>query len=60
MGAPLPDHDRGQLELIQARVRTTVDEATWTAAWTEGEDMTLEQVVAYAMKLENPLEPRSH
>jgi DNA-binding NarL/FixJ family response regulator len=48
----LPDRalHRGQV----AAARSQLDEATWTAAWTEGRMMSLEQAVEYALEREPP------
>ena len=40
-----------------AAARSQLDEAAWTAAWTEGRMMTLEQAVEYALKQEAAPEP---
>jgi DNA-binding CsgD family transcriptional regulator len=40
-----------------AAARSQLDEAAWTAAWTEGRAMSLEQAVEYALELEQAPEP---
>ena len=52
IGAPLAGSVRDEVEQTQAHARGRVDEATWTTAWAEGEALTLEQAIAYAMELE--------
>ncbi len=37
-------------EHIIALIHSQLDEATWVTAWAEGQAMTLEQVVAYALE----------
>jgi predicted ATPase/DNA-binding CsgD family transcriptional regulator len=46
-----------------AAARSQLDEAAWTAAWTEGRVMSLEQAVEYALKQEptpDPAAPEPH
>jgi hypothetical protein len=45
----VPAAKRALIEPIVAHARASVDEAVWAAAWAEGQAMTLEQVVAYAL-----------
>jgi hypothetical protein len=45
---------RVEVERNQAHARTLVDDTTWDAAWTEGQGMTLEQAIAYALEATGP------
>jgi tetratricopeptide (TPR) repeat protein len=46
---PIPPSARPGYEQHLAGLRAQLDEATWTAAWSEGQAMTLEQAAAYAL-----------
>jgi hypothetical protein len=48
ISAPPPPADRSYYERMVADVRRHINETTFTAAWTEGRTMPLEQVIAYA------------
>ena len=55
--------DRALRRSQVAAARSQLDEAAWTAAWTEGRVMSLEQAVEYALKQEpvpDPAAPESH
>ena len=55
--------DRALHQSQVATARSQVDEAAWTAAWTEGRLMSLEQAVEYALEQESapdPTAPESH
>ena len=39
---------------IAEAVRVQLDEAEWDAAWAEGQGMTMEQAIAYALEVSNP------
>ena len=49
VGIPLPPEDRATYERVVDRVQTALGEAMFTVAWAEGQAMTLEQAVAYAL-----------
>ena len=49
-GTKLAQTDRDDIEWAIATVRRKLDEATWQAAWAEGQAMSLEQAVAYALE----------
>jgi non-specific serine/threonine protein kinase len=51
----LPDRALHRSQVAAARSR--VDEAAWTAAWTEGRAMSLEQAVEYALEQESAPDP---
>jgi hypothetical protein len=42
--------DRGDWERIQAEVRAQLDEASFASAWAEGQAMTVEEAIAYALE----------
>jgi non-specific serine/threonine protein kinase len=50
LGAPLLSSDRMRYDCAVARVRTVLDAATWTTAWTAGRTMPLEQAIVYALE----------
>ena len=50
VGIPLRPIARPEYERDVAAVRTRLDEASWQAAWAEGQAMTLEQAIAYALE----------
>jgi predicted ATPase/DNA-binding CsgD family transcriptional regulator len=55
--------DRALLRSQVAAARSQLDEAAWTATWTEGRMMSLEQAVEYALKQEpapDPAGPEPH
>jgi DNA-binding CsgD family transcriptional regulator len=52
LGASLEPADRAESERNLATIRTRLDEKALAAAWAEGQAMTLDQAVAYAL---NPL-----
>jgi predicted ATPase/DNA-binding CsgD family transcriptional regulator len=57
----LPDRALHRSQVAAAR--SQVDEAAWTAAWTEGRAMSLEQAVSYALEQEpasDPAAPEPH
>jgi hypothetical protein len=43
--------DQQEYEHGVSKLRSQLDDATFTAAWGEGRGMTLEQAVAYALEL---------
>jgi hypothetical protein len=51
---PLPPGERPAYERRLASARAQLDEATWLAAWAEGQAMTLEQAIAYALGESEP------
>jgi hypothetical protein len=50
IGSPLAPFDQAGYEHDVARARSALEEMAWEAAWTEGQAMTLEQAVAYALE----------
>jgi hypothetical protein len=42
--------DRGDWERIQAEARAQLDEASFASAWAEGQAMSTEQAIAYALE----------
>jgi hypothetical protein len=50
MTVPMPPVARADYERDVAIARTELDEVTWNPAWAEGQAMTLEQAVAYALQ----------
>jgi hypothetical protein len=53
VGTALPLSDRVEFEQHVSRARTLLGEDRFAAAWSEGQRMTLEQAVAYALADEN-------
>jgi len=51
LGAPLTPIDRSSYEQTVAAVRALLDEPTFTAAWTEGQAMPLEEAIAEAAQV---------
>jgi DNA-binding CsgD family transcriptional regulator len=51
IGAPVPPVDRPALEQAMASARTTLGTAQFDAAWTAGQGLSLEDVVAEALQL---------
>jgi len=51
---PLQPVKRQQHERMLQGTRKQVDEATWSAAWEEGRDMTLERAIQYALGESSP------
>jgi predicted ATPase/DNA-binding SARP family transcriptional activator len=49
-GAGMTPDERARHDRAVAVARTQLDEATWLAAWAEGQAMTLEQAGAYALE----------
>src|SRR5262249_3364815 len=49
LGAPLPPCERAAYEHDVAAARAQLDTAAFAAAWAEGQAMTLEQAIAYAL-----------
>ena len=45
---------RVEYEHDRAITRAHLDDATWQAAWAEGQAMTLEQAIAYALDETDP------
>ena len=52
LGAPLPPIDRPSYEHTVAALRAQLDEPAFTAVWTEGQAMTLEEAIAEAMQVQ--------
>ena len=52
LGAPLPPAERPDYERNLAAARAQLDEVTWQTAWAEGQAMTQEQAIAYALEPE--------
>lgn len=50
VGAPLPPIDRPDHDHKVAAARAQLDEQIWRTAWTEGQAMSLNEAVAYALK----------
>jgi hypothetical protein len=50
LGAPLPPVDRPVYDRHLAAARTRSGEAAWTAAWAEGQNMSLKQAIAYTLE----------
>jgi non-specific serine/threonine protein kinase len=51
LGAPLTPMDRSSYEQTVAALRALLDEPTFTAAWTEGQAMSLEEAIAEAAQV---------
>ena len=51
LGAPLTPIDRASYEQTVAALRELLDESTFTAAWTEGQAMPLEEAIAEAAQV---------
>jgi tetratricopeptide (TPR) repeat protein len=49
IGAPLAPREREKFDLEVYTVRVALGEAAFAVAWTKGQMMTLEQVIAYAL-----------
>jgi predicted ATPase/DNA-binding XRE family transcriptional regulator len=49
--------DRSSYDQQLAAARASLDEQTWEEAWTEGQAMTTEEAVAYALEGQNPEPP---
>jgi hypothetical protein len=47
---PLTPADRAQYDADLAAARSQVDEQTWEVAWAEGQAMTMEQAITYALE----------
>lgn len=50
MGVPYPPSDQREVARYLADIRAQLDEDAFTAAWEEGQAMTLQQAVAYALE----------
>ena len=50
LGAPMPPSERIRFDREVARVRTLLEEETFTTTWNAGKNMTAEQAVSYALK----------
>ena len=59
-GIALPPGDRAAYERDVAAIRARLDEATWRRACAEGQAMTLEQAVAYALEVDEKHTDSSH
>lgn len=53
LGAPLPRVARPEYDRDVAAVHTHVDDGSWMVRWTEGQAMSLEQAIAYALEETN-------
>jgi len=49
MGLPLDDWDRAERERAMAQSRAGWDADAWQRAWEQGQAMSLEEAVAYAL-----------
>jgi hypothetical protein len=49
IGAPVPPADRAEHDHSVAAVRSALGEAAFAAEWGEGQTMSLDEVVAYAL-----------
>jgi hypothetical protein len=49
LGLPLPPGDRAAYERDVTTAHNQLDAAAWQAAWAEGQAMTLEQAITYAL-----------
>ena len=56
IGAPLDPTEQAQFERALASARETLGEIRAAALWIEGEDMTLEQAIEYALPPQSDLE----
>ena len=52
VGTVLPSSDRAEFEQHMSHARAILGGETFAAAWAEGQRMTLEQAVAYALAAE--------
>jgi hypothetical protein len=50
LGTPLPPINHSRRDSAIAQLRAQLDEATFAATWAEGQTLTLEQVIAYALE----------
>jgi hypothetical protein len=50
LGAPLLPGDRPRHERYLAAARSLINEAVWEAAWEEGQAMTREAAISYALE----------
>jgi hypothetical protein len=50
IGSKLTPVDRDHYGPIYAAARSQLDEAAWAAAWAEGQAMTMEAAIAYALE----------
>jgi len=50
IGAPLPPKDKEQIDREVAAVRAAIGEPAFSAGWTEGRAMTIDQAVEYALE----------
>ena len=57
IGAPIPLNERPSYDRDLAATRTALGDAVFEAAWAEGQVMTLEQAVAYALEELLPAHP---
>ncbi len=55
IGAPLPPDERAILEPYLAAARAQLEEASWEAAFAEGQAMSLEEATEYALLAKEPL-----
>jgi tetratricopeptide (TPR) repeat protein len=54
MGVVLSPVDRADYERAVVVARAQIDESMWAAAWAEGQAMSLDQVIAYALATADP------
>jgi predicted ATPase/DNA-binding SARP family transcriptional activator/DNA-binding CsgD family transcriptional regulator len=57
IGAPLAPVDRSDYEHNLAAARSQLDEAAWETVWVEGQAMTIEEAVEFALFEEKPTAP---
>jgi hypothetical protein len=50
IGAPWTPVERSRYEPMIAQTRSVLDETIWVTAWAEGQAMTLEQIITYAVQ----------
>ena len=50
MGVPLEPGERALQEPYLAAARSQLDETSWQGAWAQGQAMTLEKAISYALK----------
>ncbi|MBI3660142.1 hypothetical protein HY230_06685, partial [Candidatus Acetothermia bacterium] len=53
--ASLPPTNRAAFDRTVATIREKLEEKVFAAAWTQGQSLTLEQAIEYALQFEIPL-----
>jgi hypothetical protein len=54
IGSRLTPADRDHYDPVYAAARSQLNEAAWAAAWAEGQAMTMEEAIAYALAETRP------